>query len=84
MRRMARLVRDLSRESGKPVRCVLEGEEIELDKYVVEGITDSLVHMVRNAVDHGVETDVEKRVRAGKPRTATIRIARACTRAAGS
>ena len=53
LRRMARLVRDLSRESGKDVRCVLEGEEIELDKHVVEGINDSLIHLVRNAVDHG-------------------------------
>jgi two-component system chemotaxis sensor kinase CheA len=74
MRRMARLVRDLARESGKPVQCVLEGEEIELDKHVVEGMTDSLVHLVRNAVDHGVETDPEERVRAGKPRAATVRI----------
>jgi two-component system, chemotaxis family, sensor kinase CheA len=74
LRRMARLVRDLSRESGKDVRCVLEGEEIELDKHVVEGINDSLIHLVRNAVDHGIEDDPQERVRAGKPATATVRI----------
>ncbi len=74
LRRMARLVRDLSRESGRPVDCVLEGEEIELDKHVVEGITDSLVHLVRNAVDHGVEADPDERELAGKPRSATVRI----------
>jgi len=74
MRRMARLVRDLARTSGKPVDCVTAGEDVELDKSIVDGMTDSLVHLVRNAVDHGVEADPEERVRAGKPRTATVRI----------
>jgi two-component system, chemotaxis family, sensor kinase CheA len=74
MRRMARLVRDLSRESGKRVKCVLEGEEIELDKHVVDRIADPLIHLVRNAVDHGIEADLYERVRAGKPKVATVRL----------
>ncbi len=63
--KMARLVRDLSKHSGKPVDLVLSGEETELDRKVVEEINDPLMHMVRNSVDHGIES-AEARVRAGK------------------
>lgn len=64
--RFPRLVRDLSRKSGKEVELILEGEETELDKSVVEVIGDPLVHLIRNSVDHGIETEAE-RVAKGKP-----------------
>jgi two-component system chemotaxis sensor kinase CheA len=72
--KMQRLVRDLSKNSGKAVDFVVEGEETELDKTVVEKISDPLVHMLRKSLDHGIESDPEERVRAGKPRTAKVRL----------
>lgn len=63
--KMARLVRDLSRKSGKQVELMLVGEDTELDRKVVEDINDPLMHMVRNSMDHGLEP-AEKRVAAGK------------------
>lgn len=65
--KMARLVRDLAKKSGKQVEFLSVGEDTELDKTVVDKIGDPLVHMVRNAVDHGLEASSEDRVRAGKP-----------------
>ena len=64
--RFPRLVRDLSRKSGKEVDLVMEGEETELDKSVVEVIGDPLVHLIRNSVDHGIESE-DVRLAAGKP-----------------
>jgi two-component system chemotaxis sensor kinase CheA len=64
--KMARLVRDLAKKTGKPVEFSMSGEETELDKSVVDKIGDPLVHMIRNAVDHGLEDSPEDRVRAGK------------------
>jgi two-component system chemotaxis sensor kinase CheA len=69
--RFPRLVRDLSRKSGKEVELILEGEETELDKSVVEEIGDPLVHLVRNAVDHGLEPE-DVRVAAGKKGTGHV------------
>ena len=63
--RMARLVRDLARKSGKDVQFVTYGDETELDRTVVDKIADPLVHMVRNSVDHGIE-NAEDREKAGK------------------
>jgi two-component system chemotaxis sensor kinase CheA len=63
--KVARVVRDLSRSTGKPVELVLAGEETELDRKVVEDITDPLMHMVRNSVDHGIES-ADARESAGK------------------
>ncbi|BDQ35618.1 chemotaxis protein CheA [Pseudodesulfovibrio portus] len=63
--RFPRLVRDLSRKSGKQVELIMEGEETEFDKSVVEEIGDPLVHLVRNAVDHGLEPE-DERIAAGK------------------
>ncbi|WP_419787683.1 Hpt domain-containing protein [Pseudodesulfovibrio sp.] len=63
--RFPRLVRDLSRKSGKQVELIMEGEETEFDKSVVEEIGDPLVHLVRNAVDHGLEEE-DERIAAGK------------------
>jgi two-component system chemotaxis sensor kinase CheA len=63
--KMARLVRDLSRKSGKDIRFSTVGDQTELDRTVVDRITDPLVHMVRNSVDHGIEP-AEERVKTGK------------------
>lgn len=71
--KMARLARDLSKKCGREIDFVTEGEDTEIDKSVVEKIGDPLVHMVRNAVDHGIEPP-EERVRAGKPQKATVRL----------
>jgi two-component system chemotaxis sensor kinase CheA len=59
--RFPRLVRDLARSLGKEVRLVIEGEGIEMDKTILEQIGDPLVHVIRNAVDHGIETPEERR-----------------------
>ena len=66
--RFPRLVRDLSRKSGKAVDLILEGEETELDKSVVEVIGDPLVHLIRNAVDHGVESEAERVAKGKSPK----------------
>lgn len=66
-----RLIRDLSRKSGKKVELITEGEETELDKSVVEVIGDPLVHLLRNSVDHGLE-NAEGRKAAGKPETGRV------------
>ena len=64
-RRMARLVRDLSRQFGKQVEMETQGDEIELDRTIVEELADPLMHMVRNSLDHGIETPAERQA-AGK------------------
>ncbi|MFS8607742.1 MAG: chemotaxis protein CheA [Gammaproteobacteria bacterium] len=71
--RLPRLVRDLASTLGKEVNLVLEGEDTELDKGVIEKLADPLTHMVRNAIDHGIEKP-DARVRAGKPRAGTLKI----------
>lgn len=63
--RFPRVVRDLARELGKQVDIVLDGEETDLDKHLVDALADPLIHLVRNAVDHGIETP-EVRTAAGK------------------
>ena len=77
--KMSRLVRDLGRQSDKPISLVLSGEETELDRRVVEHLTDPLMHMIRNCIDHGIEGAAE-RAAAGKPVTAELRLS-ACHRA---
>ncbi|MGD9848784.1 MAG: chemotaxis protein CheA [Desulfuromonas sp.] len=72
-RRMIRLVHDLSVKSGKKVDLKLIGEETEVDKTVIETITDPLVHILRNSMDHGLEPPEERRA-AGKSETGTIRL----------
>ena len=71
--RIPRLVRDLSKKLDKKVRLVTEGEETEVDKTVIEEIADPITHMIRNAMDHGIESPGERR-RAGKTPEATIRL----------
>jgi two-component system chemotaxis sensor kinase CheA len=66
--RLPRLVRDLSRETGKPVDLQIYGEETELDKSIIEELNDPLVHLIRNAVDHGIEPDAERRAAHKDPR----------------
>jgi two-component system chemotaxis sensor kinase CheA len=69
--KMARLVRDLSKRSGKQVELTLSGEETELDRKVVEDINDPLMHMVRNSMDHGLEAR-DARLAAGKRETGQL------------
>lgn len=69
--KMLRMVRDLARKSGKPVRFVTEGEDTEIDRNMVEALNDPLVHLIRNAVDHGVEGPAE-RAALGKDETAVV------------
>lgn len=72
--KMARLVRDLAKKSGKSVEFVMHGEDTELDKTVVDKIGDPLVHMVRNAVDHGLEASAQDRLRANKPERGRVEL----------
>jgi two-component system chemotaxis sensor kinase CheA len=69
--RFPRMVRDICRAQGKEAELLLEGEDTELDKTVIEQIADPLVHLVRNAADHGIESP-EVRAQAGKPRAGKI------------
>jgi two-component system chemotaxis sensor kinase CheA len=69
--KMSRLVRDLGKHSGKPIELVLAGEDTELDRRVVEDINDPLMHMVRNSIDHGIESR-EARLAAGKRETGRL------------
>jgi two-component system, chemotaxis family, sensor kinase CheA len=71
--RFNRLVRDLSAELGKKIEMVTEGGETELDKTVIEQLSDPLVHLVRNAVDHGIERP-DRRLAAGKAETGRIHL----------
>ncbi len=64
--KMRRIVRDMSKKLGKEVNLVLEGEETEIDKTIVDSISDPLMHIVRNSMDHGIEEDVQDRIAAGK------------------
>lgn len=69
--KMARLVRDLCRKSGKLAELVTSGDDTELDRNIVEELADPLMHMVRNSLDHGIET-VDQRAAAGKPQMARV------------
>ncbi|GAB4263533.1 MAG: chemotaxis protein CheA [Deferrisomatales bacterium] len=72
-RRFPRLVRDLARTLGKEIRLVLDGEGTELDRSVVEHLADPMVHLIRNAADHGLEPPDEREA-GGKPRQGVIRL----------
>ncbi len=71
--KMARVVRDTAQKSGKEVELCLFGEDTEIDRNMVDVVGDPLVHMLRNAVDHGIETPAE-RLAAGKRRNGTVRL----------
>jgi two-component system chemotaxis sensor kinase CheA len=71
--KMSRLVRDVSRKFGKKVNFVIEGEDTEIDRNMADAIKDPLVHMVRNAVDHGIENP-DERERIGKDKEGTVKL----------
>ncbi len=71
--KFTRLVRDLSQELGKDIEMTTEGAETELDKTVIEKLNDPLIHIIRNSIDHGIETP-EQRRKAGKPEKGTIHL----------
>ena len=68
-----RMARDLARALGKDIELVLEGEDTELDRALIDDLGDPLIHLIRNAIDHGVELP-EERVAAGKPACSTVRL----------
>ena len=74
--KLARMVRKLAREVGKEIDFVVAGGDVELDKLIVEELSDPLMHLIRNSIDHGIETP-ETRRRAGKPEVGRVRLAAA-------
>src|SRR5690606_29019661 len=72
--RMPRLVRECAEMTGKRVRLVTSGEDTEVDKTVIERLSEPITHMLRNAIDHGLEGP-EERLAAGKPAEGTVRLA---------
>ena len=73
--RMPRLVREVASQTGKSVRLVTEGEATEVDKTVIERISEPITHMLRNAIDHGLEATTEDRLAAGKSAEGVVRLA---------
>jgi two-component system chemotaxis sensor kinase CheA len=73
-RRMQRLARDLAKQTGKKFTFEIKGEETEIDKVVVDTLSDPLVHLIRNSVDHGLETN-EERLKKGKPEKGRVTLA---------
>ncbi|MBF0117211.1 MAG: chemotaxis protein CheA [Desulfobacterales bacterium] len=71
--RFKRMVRDLSQNLGKNVELIIEGEQTELDKSVIEQLNDPLIHLIRNSIDHGIESPNERKT-LGKPETGTINL----------
>lgn len=71
--RLERTARDVARTQSKKIQVVLEGTEVELDKTVIERITDPLIHIIRNAVDHGIEA-ADDRKKTSKPEVATVKL----------
>lgn len=71
--RFPRIVRDVSKELGKRIELTISGADTELDKLMVEKLTDPLMHIVRNAIDHGIEP-IEDRIAAGKPEEGVVRL----------
>lgn len=71
---LPKTVRDLSRENGKKIELLISGEEIEIDRRILEEMKDPLLHLVRNCIDHGIETPAERTAK-GKPQSGNIRVA---------
>lgn len=71
--RFPRMVRDLAKELGKEINLIMEGKETELDRTVIDEIADPLVHLIRNSIDHGIES-LEERRKKGKPAQGTLRL----------
>ena len=72
--RMAKLVRDLSKKAGKKIEFAMSGEDTEVDKSIVEKISDPLTHMIRNSVDHGIEASGKDRIKTGKKEVGHIEL----------
>ena len=72
--KMNRIVRDMRKKLGKEVDFVIEGENTEVDKSIVDSLQDPLMHLVRNCMDHGIEDDVKDRTALGKPEKGTIKL----------
>lgn len=72
--KMHRVVRDMKQKLGKDVELVIEGEDTEVDKSIVDNLNDPLMHLVRNCMDHGIEEDVNERLAHGKPAKGTIKL----------
>jgi len=70
--KMKRVVRDTSKKTGKELHLNIQGEETEIDKTMIDSLSDPLIHIIRNAIDHGLEADAEERVNAGKKVEGTI------------
>jgi len=75
-RKMTRLVRDLAAQQQKQVQLITDGEETELDRTIVEELSDPLIHMIRNSIDHGIESPAAREAQ-GKPALGTIRLSAA-------
>lgn len=73
--KMNRIVRDMRKKLNKDVDFVIEGEDTEVDKSIVDSLQDPLMHLVRNCMDHGIEENVQDRIDAGKPEKGTLRLA---------
>lgn len=72
--KMNRIVRDMRKKLNKEVDFVIEGEETEVDKSIVDSLQDPLMHLVRNCMDHGIEENVQDRINAGKPEKGTLKL----------
>ncbi len=70
--KMKRVVRDTSKKTGKEVHLVVQGEETEIDKTMIDSLSDPLIHIIRNAIDHGLEANADERIKAGKSREGKI------------
>lgn len=64
--KMKRVVRDTSKKTGKEIHLIIQGEETEIDKTMIDSLSDPLIHIIRNAIDHGLESNADERVAAGK------------------
>ena len=72
--KMNRIVRDMKKKLNKDVEFVMEGEDTEVDKSIVDSLQDPLMHLVRNCMDHGIEEHVEERTAEGKPAKGTVKL----------
>lgn len=70
--KMKRVVRDSSKKVGKEIHLVLEGEDTEIDKTMVDALSDPLIHIIRNSIDHGIEPSIQERLDAGKEEKGTV------------
>ncbi len=70
--KMKRVVRDTSKKTGKEVHLVVQGEDTEIDKTMIDSLSDPLIHIIRNAIDHGLEADAEERAKAEKSSDGTV------------